>query len=100
MPASVGIVPCLVNFGDVDEAQVEVTDRDIIPASGSSGVSLVWIAGGVGTASAFGDPWAVVLVRGRSGGGGTGLVDPQLPGQVLLRSNPHAWVSVFPKLHP
>jgi hypothetical protein len=98
--ASVGVVPCRVNLSDATHAQVDITDGQTVPVSGTSGLDLLWVAGGVGSASGTGEQWGVVLLRGGASGGGSTFPDPQYEGQVVLANSGKVWIAAFPVSHP
>lgn len=94
-----GITVARVDINDASDTNVEVVDGETVLSSSESGSGqIVWVAGGVGTADATGEQWA--LVRLPTGGSGTS----ELPhGQYLgtfygtVASNTSAWT--FPFLH-
>lgn len=64
-----GVTVCRINLADTTHQFAEIANASVIPTSAVTGLAqLIWVAGGVGTASATGEQWAVI----RIGGGGSG----------------------------
>lgn len=56
-----GVTPCQINLTDVSHKFVEIAASNTVPQSGVVGYgSIIWVAGGVGTASATGSQWAII----------------------------------------
>ncbi len=62
MAIAYGLTPCKVNIQNVADVNVETDVTTTIPKSGAMGYEIVWVAGGVGTATATGEQYAVINV--------------------------------------
>lgn len=60
-----GVYPCRVNILDTADTKCDVTTT-VIPQSGTGGYDLIWVKGGVGSATATGEQWAVIRLGGAS----------------------------------
>jgi hypothetical protein len=97
-----GITQCRINLINIDDTHVEVTDGQAIPASGNPDdgtpglAQIIWVAGGVGTATAAGVQDAVIRL-------GTRLELPRGEFQYMLLgqgSQDGPLTMDFARLHP
>jgi hypothetical protein len=74
-----GAVVCKIDLISEADEFVETATGSYLPESGASGTApILWVAGGVGTATATGEQWAVIKL----GGGGAALSVGQYTGMV------------------
>src|SRR5581483_7810701 len=67
-----GVTACQIDLKSTSDRFVDSQNANTTPASGGSGPGqILWVAGGVGTASATGVQWAVINLRG-TGSAATG----------------------------
>lgn len=95
-----GITIARVNITSTEHVVVESSDGSTVLASGGESGSgqLLWVAGGVGSASSTGEQWAIIRLP--TGGGGGSTIQPGLyQGQHLttLASSSIGWQ--HPQLH-
>lgn len=61
----VGVVNCKINLQDVGDTGCTVVADSYIPESNTNGpATILWIAGGVGTADDTGEQWAIIKLAG------------------------------------
>jgi hypothetical protein len=83
-----GFTIAWINIVTVADKFVEIQVASIIPQSGSSGYGqIMWVAGGVGTATATGEQWAVL----RLGVGGIGVGQYQYTVYQTVAQNVGGW---------
>jgi hypothetical protein len=63
-----GATICRVTLPTKGDTSVETTNGTTIPVGGNTGLAtILWVAGGVGTATATGEQWAIIRLGGSAG---------------------------------
>lgn len=85
-----GAVPCWINLTDTSHTAVEIAAANYFPQSGDSGLAtIIWVAGGVGTATSTGEQWAIIRLGG--GGGGVSPGSKQYQHYQMLTDEQVGW---------
>jgi hypothetical protein len=93
----IGVMSAYINLIDTSDTAVEAVAGSYIPNSGSSGsADILYVAGGVGTASDTGNQWAIIKIGGGSSGFPQGQYEGQIYGDVTLSQTGFFFPSATP----